>query len=114
MKKKFELIRIIFDHVMEHGKSYCKADAISSDCTRDSFIHRAYIKKVENEFPIHLNGDEVTVSNIAVTCVEKDYSDATDADVRIEFIHEGKARTILYANELPTECLNEMAEKLGK
>ena len=100
MKKKFELIRIIFDHVMEHGQPYCKADAISSDCTRDSFIHRAYIKKVENEFPIHLNGDEVTVSNIAVTCVE--------------FIHEGKARTILYANELPTESLNEIVEKLGK
>ena len=113
MKKKFELIRTIFDYIMANGKAYEKSDAISSDCTRDSLVHRVYIKKVESEIPIHLNGAHATVINMAVTCVENDYSDATDADVRIEFTHEGKARTILYANELPTESLNEIASKLA-
>ena len=33
--KKYEIIRKLFDHVMENGKEYTKADAISAHCTRD-------------------------------------------------------------------------------
>ena len=33
--KKYEVIRKLFDHVMENGNEYTKADAISAHCTRD-------------------------------------------------------------------------------
>ena len=44
--KKYEIIRKLFDHVMENGKEYTKADAISAHCTRDTLKNRVHIKKI--------------------------------------------------------------------
>jgi hypothetical protein len=98
--KKFELIRMLFDMVMANGEAYSKADAISADCTRDGLVNRVYIKKVKVEkamFGAH-------VDNVSITCAKEDYSDATDADVRVEF----PSRTILWANELSDKMLAEL------
>jgi hypothetical protein len=102
MMKKFELIRAIFNAIMSKGQAYSKSDAISSDCTRDGLINRVFIKK------LHLGvkgpGDTY-VDNATITCAKEDFSDATDADVRIEFGTEVPTRTILWANELSDKVL---------
>ena len=102
--KKFELIRMLFDMVMANGEAYSKADAISADCTRDGLVNRVYIKKVKVEkemFGTH-------VDNVSITCAKEDYSDATDADVRVEFGVEVPTRTILWANELSDKVLESI------
>ena len=100
--KKYELIRTLFDAVMKYGESYNKADAISSDCTRDGLVNRVYIKKLHLALPIP---GMAYVDNVTVTCAKEDYSDATDADVRIEFGVEVPTRTILWANEVNDKVL---------
>ena len=100
--KKFEMIRLLFDAIMKHGESYNKADAISSDCTRDGLVNRVYIKKLHLGLQLP---NMVYVDNIAITCAKEDYSDATDADVRVEFGVEVPTRTILWANELSDKVL---------
>lgn len=107
--KKFELIRKIFDIAMANGESYSKADVISSDCTRDGFVNRVYIKKLKIDKPF---GDH-KINNVSITCVKEDFSDASDADVRIEFDMETPFRTILYANELNDETLGAILGIIG-
>lgn len=100
--KKYELIRCLFDIILEKGESYSKADAISSDCTRDGLINRVYIKKLH----LGLKGPSGTyIDSATITCSKEDFSDATDADVRIEFGTEVPTRTILWANELSDKVL---------
>jgi len=109
--KKFEMIRMLFDAVMKYGESYSKADAISSDCTRDGLVNRVYIKKLHLALPIP---GMAYVDNVTVTCAKEDYSDATDADVRVEFGAEVPTRTILWANELSDkmlECITGVIKK---
>jgi hypothetical protein len=99
--KKFEMIRILFDAIMAKGESYNKADAISSDCTRDGFVNRVYIKKLH----LGLKGPGAMIDSATITCAKEDYSDATDADVRVEFDTNAPMRTILWANELSDKVL---------
>lgn len=106
--KKFELIRKIFDIAMANGESYSKADAISSDCTRDGFVNRVYIKKLKVDKPF--GGHKI--NNVSITCAKEDFSDASDADVRIEFDMETPSRTILYANELNDVALSEVLSSI--
>ena len=80
--KKYEIIRKLFDYVMENGDEYTKADAISTHCTRDTLKNRVHIKKVKLGIEA---SDELKVDSMAVTCVKEDFSDATDSDLRIEF-----------------------------
>ena len=72
------MIRMLFDAVMKYGESYNKADAISSDCTRDGLVNRVYIKKLHLALPIP---GMAYVDNVTVTCAKEDYSDATDAEL---------------------------------
>ena len=102
--KKFELIRMLFDMVMANGETYSKADAISADCTRDGLVNRVYIKKVKVEKAMF----GAYVDNVSITCAKEDYSDATDADVRVEFGAEVPSRTVLWANELSDKMLAEL------
>lgn len=106
--KKFELIRCLFDTIMKNGEAYSKADAISSDCTRDGLVNRVHIKKLN----LGLNVSGVHVDNASITCANEDFSDATDADVRVEFGTEVPTRTILWANELSDKILEEIVENI--
>lgn len=106
--KKFEMIRILFDTIMEKGQSYDKADAISSDCTRDGMVNRVYIKKL----PIGIFAFGANIDNATITCANNDYSDATDADVRVEFNTETPSRTILWANELSDKLLETIINSI--
>ena len=108
--KRYELIRFIFDAILAKGECYNKADAISSDCTRDGLINRVYIKKLK----IGINSCGSYVDNAAITCTKEDFSDASDADVRIEFGEETPTRIILWANELSDKVLTDIVEKLKK
>ena len=108
MMKKFEMIRLLFDSIMKNGEAYNKADAISSDCTRDGFVNRVYIKKLN----IDIIACGVYVDNASITCAKEDYSDATDADVRVEFNVGTPSRTILWANELSDKVLEAIVEKV--
>ena len=107
--KKYELIRKIFDAILANGESYSHADAISSDCTRDGFVNRVYVKKIKIGKEIAAN---TTVDSVAITCSKEDFSDASDADVRVEFNSETPFRTILWANELSDEALIEICKRL--
>ena len=101
--KKYEIIRKMFDRVMEYGVAYDKPDAISSDSTIDALKNRVYIKKVE------LTKNPVGAINVTITGLEPDYSDATDSSVRIEFRPDlAPGRTILWANEVGTFMLSEI------
>ena len=107
--KKFEMIRILFDAIMANGEAYSKADAISSDCTRDGLVNRVYIKKLH----LGLNTPSGThIDSATITCAKEDYSDATDADVRVEFGAEVPTRTILWANELSDKMLECIVETI--
>lgn len=106
--KKFELIRCLFDAIMKNGEAYSKADAISSDCTRDGFVNRVYIKKLSLKFLV----GSTHVDSATITCAKEDFSDATDADVRVEFGTEVPTRTILWANELSDKILDEIINKI--
>lgn len=105
--KKYEMIRILFDAIINKGEAYSKADAISSDCTRDGFVNRVYIKKLH--FGLHIP-NIAYVDSATITCSKEDYSDATDADVRVEFGAEVPTRTILWANELSDKVLEHIVE----
>lgn len=96
------MIRVLFDAIMSKGEAYSKADAISSDCTRDGLVNRVHIKKLH----LGIKMDSGThIDNATVTCAKEDFSDATDADVRVEFGTEVPTRTILWANELSDKVL---------
>ena len=101
---------MLFDMVMENGEAYSKANAISADCTRDGLVNRVYIKKVK----LGKTFLGAHVDNVSITCAKEDYSDATDADVRVEFGAEVPTRTILWANELSDkmlECITGVIKK---
>lgn len=106
--KKYETIRKLFDHVMENGESYDRPDAISAHCTRDGLSNRVHIKKTS----LSIDLGEYKVKSMAVTCAKDDFSDATDADLRIEFESPNPYRTILYANEVDEEVLSEIAKTI--
>ena len=108
--KKFELIRKLFDQIMKYGEEYSKADAISSDCTRDGLTNRVYIKKL----PLNIKGPGLVIDSATITCAKEDYSDATDADVRIEFGEEVPVRTILWANEVNDKILSCICDSFPK
>ena len=108
--KRFEMIRCIFDAVYNNGEEYSKSDAISSDCTRDGLINRVYIKKLKID--VYACGSYV--DNATITCSSSDYSDASDADLRIEFGVEVPTRTILWANEVSDKVLSIIVEKITK
>lgn len=94
--KKYELIRIIYDHIILYGYTYNKQDSIS-EYTRDKFENTVYVKKLDIDLP--------NVDSVAVTCLNSDFSDACDADVRIAFNSNVGKRVILYANEVETSIL---------
>ena len=108
--KRFEMIRCIFDAVYNNGEEYSKSDAISSDCTRDGLVNRVYIKKLKID--VYACGSYV--DNATITCSNSDYSDASDADLRIEFGVEVPTRTILWANEVSDKVLGIIVEKITK
>ena len=108
--KKYEVIRKLFDHVMENGKEYTKADAISAHCTRDTLKNRVHIKKVTLGIE---SSDGLKIDSMAVTCVKDDFSDATDSDLRIEFTSENPYRTILYANEVTEDILDTILKSIS-
>lgn len=102
--KKYELIRNIFNLVMWHGYNDDKQDSISI-YTRDKFENTVYVKKLDIDLP--------NVDSVAITCLESDFSDACDADVRIAFNDNniGK-RVILYANEVEKSILEKINESI--
>lgn len=106
--KKYEIIRKLFDHVMEEGEVYDKPDAISAHCTRDGLSNRVHIKKAN----LSVDLGDYKVESMAITCAKDDFSDATDADLRIEFESPNPYRTILYANEVDENVLSEIAKAL--
>ena len=108
--KRYEMIRLIFDAILENGEAYSKGDAISSDCTRDGLVNRVYIKKLK--IGTYFGG--VYIDSATITCSNEDYSDATDSDVRIEFGAEVPTRTILWANEASDLVLEEIINKIVK
>jgi hypothetical protein len=108
--KRYEMIRLIFDTILANGEAYSKADAISSDCTRDGLVNRVYIKKLKIDSYI----GNTYVDSATITCSSEDYSDATDSDVRIEFGAEVPTRTILWANEASDLVLSEIINKIAK
>lgn len=108
--KRFEMIRCIFDAVYNNGNEYSKSDAISSDCTRDGLVNRVYIKKLKID--VYACGSYV--DNATITCSRSDYSDASDADLRIEFGAEVPTRTILWANEVSDKVLGIIVERITK
>ena len=106
--RRFEKIRLIFDAILNNGEAYSKADAISSDCTRDGLVNQVYIKKLK----IGKYVGNTHIDNVSVTCSKEDYSDATDSDVRIEFGVDVPTRTILWANEVSDAVLEKIIEVL--
>ena len=102
--KKFEIIRTIFDLVINNGFNDDKQDSISG-YTKDKFENPVYVRKLNINLP--------NVDSVAVTCLESDFSDACDADVRIAFNDNniGK-RVILYANEVETSILESIKNSI--
>lgn len=103
--KKVEIIRELFDILMSCGYSDNKLDLIS-EYTKDKLENTIYVKKLDiKNLP--------NIDSIAVTCLESDFSDACDCDVRVAFNDRkvGK-RVILYANECGIDILNAIRENI--
>lgn len=101
--KKYELIRVIYDHIILYGYSDNKQDAIS-EYTKDKFENTVYVKKLNIDLP--------NVDSVAITCLESDFSDACDADIRIAFNSNVGTRVILYANEVETSILQAIYDSI--
>ncbi len=102
--KKFEIIRCIFDTVINSGYNDDKQDAISC-YTRDKLENIVYVRKLDLSLP--------NIDSVAVTALESNFSDACDADVRIAFKDNNIGqRVILYANEVETSILEKILENI--
>ena len=102
--KKFEIIRCIFDTVINFGYNDDKQDAISC-YTRDKLENTVYVRKLDLTLP--------NIDSVAVTALESNFSDACDADVRIAFKDNNIGqRVILYANEVETSILEKILENI--
>lgn len=103
--KKVEIIRDLFDILMSCGYSDNKQDSIS-EYTKDKMENVIYVKKLD---VVNLPN----IDSIAITCLESDFSDACDCDVRVAFNDRkvGK-RVILYANEVGVEVLSAIRDNV--
>lgn len=99
--KKFEIIRYLFNYVLQYGFADDKQDSIS-EYTKDKLTNTVYVKKVSLD-------NFLGVDSIAITSLKEDFSDSCDSDLRIAFNDKniGK-RIIVYANELDTEKLEKI------
>ena len=97
--KKNEIIRELFDLIIKFGYEDNKQDSISV-YTQDKMKNTVYVKKLDIKGILN-------VDSIAITCLEKDFSDACDCDVRVAFndTHIGK-RPVMYINEV-RQCIIE-------
>ena len=91
--KKNEIIRELFDFIMKFGYEDNKQDSISV-YTKDKMMNTVYVKKID------IKGVD-NVDSIAITCLEKDFSDACDCDVRVAFNDTNIGqRPVMYINEM--------------
>lgn len=104
--KKFEIIRKLFDLVINYGYNDDKQDSIS-EYTHDKLTNIVYVKKFDITLP--------NIDSVAITALESDFSDSCDSDVRIAFNdHNIGKRVIFYANEVETSILNKILENAYK
>ncbi len=99
--KKNEIIRELFDFIMKFGYEDNKQDSISV-YTHDKMKNTVYVKKIDIKGILN-------VDSIAITSLEKDFSDACDCDVRVAFndTNIGK-RPVMYINEVRQEIIEDI------
>lgn len=105
--KKNEIIRELFDFIMKFGYEDNKQDSISV-YTQDKMKNTVYVKKIDIKGILN-------VDSIAVTCLEKDFSDACDCDVRVAFndTNIGK-RPVMYINEARQDIIESIYDYVCK
>ena len=105
--KKNEIIRELFDFIMKFGYEDNKQDSISI-YTQDKMKNTIYVKKIDIKGILN-------VDSIAVTCLEKDFSDACDCDVRVAFndTNIGK-RPVMYINEVRQDIIESIYDYVCK
>ena len=105
--KKNEIIRELFDFIMKFGYEDNKQDSISI-YTQDKMKNTIYVKKIDIKGILN-------VDSIAVTCLEKDFSDACDCDVRVAFndTNIGK-RPVMYINEARQDIIESIYDYVCK
>lgn len=91
----------IYSHILEHGELTEKQDILDSD-------NKVYTKKI----PVDIIIDKVVIKFVSVSGYEKDLSDTSDTDVRVNIKNYNNDYLNLFSTSISDKTLEKILNYL--